>query len=89
MVIGVGDCTAFVGVAMHCTLVYRLCVIERLKWEESHANAVDGGDRVESVYTRVYSISNRWSICVHFLKVHLLLLPVNHACETCNPCKAE
>ena len=79
----------WVSVAMHCNLLYLLWMIERLKWEESHANAADRGDRVESVYTRVYSISNRWSICVHFLKVHLLLLPANHACESCKPCKAE
>ena len=76
-------------VGWRCNALYLLWMIERLKWEESHANAADHGDRVESVYTRVYSISNRWSICVHFLKVHLLLLPVNHACETCKPCKAE
>ena len=77
------------GLAIHCYPVNRLYIMERSKWEESHANAADHGDRVESVYTRVYSISNRWSICVHFLKVHLFLLPANHACETCKPCKAE
>ena len=82
MVIGVGDCTAFVGVAMHCTLVYRLCVIERLKWEESHANAADRDDRVESVRNRVYSIIYRCSICAQFVGVHLLLLRVNRACKT-------
>ena len=82
MVIGVGDCTAFVGVAMHCTLVYRLCVIERLKWEESQANAADRDDRVESVRNRVYSIIYRCSICAQFVGVHLLLLRVNRACKT-------
>ena len=82
MGIGVGDCTAFVGVAMHCTLVYRLCVIERLKWEESHANAADRDDRVESVRNRVYSIIYRCSICAQFVGVHLLLLRVNRACKT-------
>ncbi len=82
MGIGVGDCTAFVGVAMHCTLVYRLCVKERLKWEESHANAADRDDRVESVRNRVYSIIYRCSICAQFVGVHLLLLRVNRACKT-------
>ena len=57
-------------------------MIERLKWEESHANAVDRGDRVESVYTRVYSIIYRCSISMQFVGVHLLLLRVNRACET-------
>ena len=80
--IGVGDCTAFVGVAMHCTLVYRLCVKERLKWEESQVNAADRGDRVESVYTRVYSIIYRCSISMQFVGVQVFLLRVNHACET-------
>ena len=67
---------------MHCTLVYRLCVIERLKWEESHANAADRDDRVESVRNRVYSIIYRCSICAQFVGVHLLLLRVNRACKT-------
>ena len=80
--IGVGDCTAFVGVAMHCTLVYRLCVKERLKWEESQVNAADRDDRVESVHTRVYSIIYRCSICAQFVGVQVFLLRVNHACET-------
>ena len=79
--IGVGDCTAFVGVAMHCTLVYRLCVKERLKWEESQVNAADRGDRVESVYTRVYSIIYRCSICAQFVGVQFFLLRVNHDCK--------
>ena len=82
MVIGVGDCTAFVGVAMHCTLVYRLCVKERLKWEESQVNAADRGDRVQSVRNRVYSIIYRCSICTQFVGVQVFLLRVNHACET-------
>ena len=82
MVIGVGDCTAFVGVAMHCTLVYRLCVIERLKWEESHANAADRDDRVESVRNRVYSIIYRCSISMQFVGVQVFLLRVNRACKT-------
>ena len=42
-----------------CNAVYLLWMIERLKWEESHANAADHGDRVESVRNCVYSISNR------------------------------
>ena len=84
--IGVGYCTAFVGVAMHCTLVYRLYIMARLKWQQKCANAADRGDRVESVYTRVYSIIYRSSISVHFLGVHLLLLPVNHACKACETC---
>ena len=79
----------WLALQMGCNPVYLLCMIERLKWQESHANAADRGDRVESVYTRVYSISHRYSICVHFLGVHLLLLPANHGCETSNPCKAE
>ena len=81
--IGVGDCTAFVGVAMHCTLVYRLCVKERLKWEESQVNAADRGDRVQSVRNRVYSIIYRCSISMQFVGVHLLLLRVNRACKAC------
>ena len=80
--IGVGYCTAFVGVAMHCTLVYRLYIMARLKWQQKCANAADRGDRVESVYTRVYSIIYRCSISVHFLGVQVFLLRVNHACET-------
>ena len=79
----------WLALQMGCNPVYLLCMIERLKWQESHANAADRGDRVESVYTRVYSISHRYSICVHFPGVHLLLLPANHGCETSNPCKAE
>ena len=35
---------------------------------------------------RVYSIIYRSSISVHFLGVHLLLLPVNHACKACETC---
>ena len=67
---------------MHCTLVYRLCVKERLKWEESQVNAADRGDRVQSVRNRVYSIIYRCSISVQFVGVHLLLR-VNHACKAC------
>ena len=70
------------GLAIHYNLLYRLCVIERLKWEESHANAADRGDRVESVRNRVYSIIYRCSICAQFVGVHLLLLRVNRACKT-------
>ena len=80
--IGVGYCTAFVGVAMHCTLVYRLYIMARLKWQQKCANAADRGDRVESVYTRVYSIIYRCSICAQFVGVQVFLLRVNHACET-------
>ena len=80
--IGVGYCTAFVGVAMHCTLVYRLYIMARLKWQQKCANAADRGDRVESVYTRVYSIIYRCSISMQFVGVQVFLLRVNHACET-------
>ena len=80
--IGVGYCTAFVGVAMHCTLVYRLYIMARLKWQQKCANAADRGDRVESVYTRVYSIIYRCSISVQFVGVQVFLLRVNRACET-------
>ena len=83
MEIGVGDCTAFVGVAMHCTLVYRLCVIERLKWEESHANAADRGDQFQSVRNRVYSIIYSSFISVQFVGVQVFLLRVNRACKAC------
>ena len=31
---------------MGCNPVYLLWMIERLKWQESHANAADRGDRV-------------------------------------------
>ena len=79
----------WLALQMGCNPVYLLCMIERLKWQESHANAADRGDRVESVYTRVYSISHRYSISVHFLGVQVFLLPANHGCETSNPCKAE
>ena len=78
----------WLALQMGCNPVYLLWMIERLKWEESQANAADRSDRVQSVYTRVYFISHRWSICVHFLGVQVFLLPVNHGCETCNPCKA-
>ena len=80
--IGVGYCTAFVGVAMHCTLVYRLYIMARLKWQQKCANAADRGDRVESVYTRVYSIIYRCSISVQFVGVQVFLLRVNHDCKT-------
>ena len=70
------------GLAIHYNLLYRLCVKERLKWEESHANAADRDDRVESVRNRVYSIIYRCSICAQFVGVHLLLLRVNRACKT-------
>ena len=70
------------GLAIHYNLLYRLCVKERLKWEESHANAADRDDRVESVRNRVYSIIYRCSISVQFVGVHLLLLRVNRACKT-------
>ena len=77
-----GDCTALQCIAMHCNPVNRLCVIERLKWEESHANAADRDDRVESVRNRVYSIIYSSFISVQFVGVQVFLLRVNHACET-------
>ena len=80
--IGVGDCTALQCIAMHCNPVNRLCVIERLKWQENHANAADRGDRVQSVRSRVYSINYSSSISVQFVGVQFFLLRVNHACET-------
>ena len=68
---------------MPCILLHRLCVKERLKWEESHANAADRDDRVQSVRNRVYSIIYSSFISVQFVGVHLLLLRVNHACKAC------
>ena len=55
----------------------------RWKWEESHANAADRGDRVESVRNRVYSIIYRSSISVQFVGVQVFLLHVNRACKAC------
>ena len=43
------DCVAMQCIAMHCILLYRLYLMMRLKWEQSHANAADRGDRVQSV----------------------------------------
>ena len=54
----------------------------RLKWQQKCANAADRGDRVESVYTRVYSIIYRCSISVQFVGVQVFLLRVNHDCKT-------
>ena len=65
---------------MRCNPVYLLWVIEILKWQESHANAADRGDRVQSVRNRVYSIIYRCSISMQFVGVQFFLLPVNHAC---------
>ena len=73
------------GLCWRCNALHScLSVVceERLKWEESHANAADRDDRVESVRNRVYSIIYRCSICAQFVGVHLLLLRVNRACET-------
>ena len=67
---------------MHCTLVYRLYIMARLKWQQKCANAADRGDRVESVYTRVYSIIYRCSISMQFVGVQVFLLRVNRACKT-------
>ena len=53
----------------------------RWKWEESHANAADRGDRVQSVRNRVYSIIYRSSISVQFVGVQVFLLCVNRACK--------
>ena len=53
-----------------------------MKWQQKCANAADRGDRVESVYTRVYSIIYRCSISMQFVGVQVFLLRVNHACET-------
>ena len=61
----------------------RFYILARVKWEESHANAADRGDRVQSVRNRVYSIIYSSSISVQFVGVHLLLLPVNRACKAC------
>ena len=71
------------GLAMPCILLYRLYIMERLKWQQKCANAADRGDRVQSVRNRVYSIIYRSSISVQFVGVHLLLLRVNHACKAC------
>ena len=68
---------------MRCNPVYLLWVIEILKWQESHANAADRGDSVQSVRNRVYSIIYRCSISMQFVGVHLLLLRVNRACKAC------
>ena len=57
--------------------------MRRSKWEESHANAADRGDRVQSVRNRVYSITYRSSISVQFVGVQFFLLRVNHACKAC------
>ena len=54
----------------------------RLKWQQKCANAADRGDRVQSVYTRVYSIIYRCSICAQFVGVQVFLLRVNHDCKT-------
>ena len=70
------------GLAIHCYPVNRFYIMERLKWQQKCANAADRGDRVQSVRNRVYSITYRSSISVQFVGVHLLLLRVNHACET-------
>ena len=56
---------------------------ERLKWQQSQANAADRDDRVQSVRNRVYSIIYRCSISMQFVGVQLLLLRVNHACKAC------
>ena len=55
----------------------------RWKWEESHANAADRGDRVQSVRNRVYSIIYSSSISVQFVGVQFFLLRVNRACKAC------
>ena len=70
------------GLAIHCYPVNRLYIMERSKWEESHANAADRGDRVQSVRNRVYSIIYSSSISVQFVGVQFFLLRVNHACKT-------
>ena len=65
-----------------CTLVYRLYIMARLKWQQKCANAADRGDRVQSVRNRVYSITYRSSISVQFVGVQFFLLRVNRACKT-------
>ena len=55
---------------------------ERLKWQQSQANAADRDDRVESVRNRVYSIIYRCSISMQFVGVQVFLLRVNRACKT-------
>ena len=69
------------GLAMPCILLHRLYIMTRLKWQQKCANAADRGDRVESVYTRVYSIIYRSSISVQFVGVQFFLLRVNHDCK--------
>ena len=71
------------GLAIHCYPVNRLYIMRRSKWEESHANAADRGDRVQSVRNRVYSIIYRSSISVQFVGVQFFLLRVNRACKAC------
>ena len=70
------------GLAIHCNPVNRLHILARLKWQQKCANAANHGDRVQSVYTRVYSIIYRWSISVQFVGVQFFLLRVNHDCKT-------
>ena len=70
-------------VGWRCILLHRLYLMTRWKWEESHANAADRGDRVQSVRNRVYSIIYRSSISVQFVGVQVFLLHVNRACKAC------
>ena len=73
------------GLCWRCNALHScesLVCEERLKWQQSQANAADRDDRVESVRNRVYSIIYRCSISMQFVGVHLLLLRVNRVCET-------
>ena len=79
--IGVANVRPLVGAAMHCILLSRLYIMERLKWQQSQANAADRGDRVQSVRNRVYSIIYSSFISVQFVGVQVFLLHVNRACK--------
>ena len=73
------------GLCWRCNALHScesLVCEERLKWQQSQANAADRDDRVQSVRNRVYSIIYRCSISMQFVGVHLLLLRVNRACKT-------
>ena len=71
------------GLAIHCYPVNRLYIMERLNWEQSHANAADRGDQFQSVRNRVYSIIYSSFISVQFVGVQVFLLRVNRACKAC------
>ena len=73
------------GLCWRCNALHScesLVCEERLKWQQSQANAADRDDRVESVRNRVYSIIYRCSISMQFVGVQVFLLRVNRACKT-------